>query len=289
MSFKARRVMIPLASAGGAEGRIAHIRADGVKPVNDAKLIPEIALLNDCRLYRAGEVAAAAIRELGIGSDQVVTRLGLHRRAYLAPINAPDFRGLSPNNSASAELGLALAILMYEGQSEATVAIATGELDSGKSLHLLQDVPVKPVGSMGEKIETIKTYLADHMGAAVAPRIPFLFPATTPEGEATLTAYKADFERLLATYRERGVELSLHPVSRLREALSVLKIKGPSLDPFYRLLMKRLLAAAQPLGRCFNLRSALPVVARQAYPARFRGHRAVQRQNCDEPIPGERR
>ncbi|ADP70516.1 hypothetical protein Rvan_1252 [Rhodomicrobium vannielii ATCC 17100] len=256
MAFSARRVMIPLASAGDAGGRIAHIRADGVKPANDAKLIPEIVLLNDCRLYRAGEVAAAAIRELGLASDNFVTRFGLHRRAYLSPVNAPDLRALSSNNSSSAQLGLALAILMYEGQSEASVAIATGQLATHESLHSFRDVPVKPVGSMGEKIEAIRTYLEDHMGSAIAPRIPFLFPATTPEGEETLLAYRVEFERLRETYRDHGVDLQLHPVSHLREALAVLRIKGPSLDPFYGLILKRSFAAL-----CILTAVSLSVVA----------------------------
>ena len=246
MSLGVRRILIPLASAGGGQGRIALIRADGVQPANDAKLIAGIALLNDCRLYRAGEAAAAAVRELGIGSDKIITRLGLHGRAYLSAVNAPDFRALSPNNSASAELGLALAMLMYEGQSEAAAAIATGELATDESLHLAQDVPVKPVGSMGEKIETVRTYLEDHRGAAM-PRH-FFFPAATPEGEETLSAHKAGFERLQAAYRSHGVELSLHPITHLREALSVLKIKGPGLDPFYRKIFKHALRAAAVLA-----------------------------------------
>jgi len=258
--------MIPLAPAGGAGGRIAHIRADGVKPINDAKLIPEIALLNDCRLYHAGDAARTAIRELDLGSDGILARLKRTRRAaYLSPMNAPDLRSLSPNNSASAQFGLALASLMYQCQSKAQIAIATGELVTDKSLFQAaastSDAAVKPVGLMGEKLETIRAHLDDYVGGALAPWVPFFFPTRTPDGEDTLALYKPEFERLVAAYRDRGVDLTLHPVSSLREALPVLGIKGPGLDSLYKLLLAALalMAVFLVFAGAFHLWLARPI------------------------------
>ena len=224
--------MIPLALAGGKQGRIGYVHADGTKPSNDAKLIPEIALLNDCKLYPAGTIAQAAIRQIALRSSTLAPAqwLGQAKPAYLSVSNAPNLYGMTPENSASAQLGLALAIAMYQCQSTARLAIATGELVTRANLSPAgngspKDVPVAPVGLIDAKLQTIHRLLDDYKGGAFSASIPFFFPKFTGTGEETLAVHGEDFERVAAAYRERGILLSLHPVSTLREALRILGLK----------------------------------------------------------------
>ncbi len=225
--------MIPLASAAGRHGRIAHVHADGTKPTNDAKLSPEIALLNDCKLYPAGAIALAAVRQLALKPSglALIQRLGQPpKTAYLSVSNAPELYGLTPENSSSAQLGLALAMIMYQGQSPVQLVIATGELATKSSLSHArdghpQDVPVKPVGLIEPKLETVRQLLDDYKGGPFSSSIPFFFPKYTGEGEETLAVHRAEFERVTAAYREHGIILKLHAVSSLQEALRVLGLK----------------------------------------------------------------
>jgi hypothetical protein len=229
MSLGRRSVMIPLASAAGKHGRIAHVHADGGRPSNEAKLIPEIALLNDCKLYQAGTIALAALRQVALRPSRLaVTQwLGQPPPAYLSVSNAPDLYGMATENSKSAQLGLALALAMYQCQSTARLVIATGELQTDATLgHAnggsLTNVPVGPVGLIEAKLESVGRLLDDHKGGAFSAAIPFFFPKCTSKGEETLAMHGAEFDRIVAAYRERGIQLKLHPVSCLQDALHVL-------------------------------------------------------------------
>ncbi len=233
MSFSRRSVMIPLASGAGRHGRMAHVHADGTKPTNDAKLSPEIALLNDCKLYPAGAIALAAVRQLALKPSglALIQRLGQPpKTAYLSVSNAPELYGLTPENSSSAQLGLALAMIMYQAQSQVQLVIATGELATKSSLSHArdghpQDVPVQPVGLIEQKLETVRQLLDDYKGGPFSSSIPFFFPRYTGQGEETLAVHRAEFERVTAAYREQGISLKLHPVSSLQEALRVLGLR----------------------------------------------------------------
>ncbi len=226
-----RSVLIPLGASTRAAARIAYVHADGVRPANEAKLIPEIALLNDCRLYPAGTIALAAIRKLKLRPQgfALASWLGSGGKpGFLSVSNAPDLYGLNPENSSSAQLGLALALLMYLGEAKPWVAIATGRLGVEDSVlangAAKPNVSVLPIGLFDQKIEAVGRLLEDYKGTALASEIHFFFPAKTETGESTSDAYGDALETLRARFRSRDVSLKLCPVSSLNEALAVLGI-----------------------------------------------------------------
>jgi hypothetical protein len=157
--------------------------------------------------------------------------LGQPPAAYLSVSNAPDLYGMAPENSKSAQLGLALALAMYQCQSTVRLAIATGELQTKAVLgHAnggsLNDVPVGPAALIEAKLESVTRLLDDYKGGAFSAAIPFFFPKHTSRGEETLAKHRAEFSRIVAAYRERGIQLKLCPVSLLQDALHVLGLKS---------------------------------------------------------------
>lgn len=233
MSPSRRSVLIPLASGSGKYGRIAHVHADGNRPSNDAKLIPEIALLNDCKLYQAGAIALAAVRQVAPKPSRLAVTGWLKppAPAYLSVSNAPDLYGMALENSESAQLGLALALVMYQCQGTVRLAMATGKLETKAPLgrvrgRSLEDVPVCPVGLMEAKLDCVGRLLDDYKGGAFSETITFFFPRYTVEGGETLAQYREKFEGIVACYSSRGIELRLCPVSRLQDALQVLELNS---------------------------------------------------------------
>jgi hypothetical protein len=230
--YSSRTVIIPL-GASGAKGRAAYVHAGGARPANEARLIPEIALLNDCRLYPAGTIALSAVRRLGLRASSLALSqwLGAQPRpAYVSVSNAPELYGLTPENSASAQLGLALAMLMHQCQCPARVAVATGELAVDGLAGALEgarrdDVGVKPVGMLPQKFEAIGRLLVDYRGAALSSSLPFFFPRRIETGEETAVIYAEALSALTAVYQRQGVTLTLHPVSSLREAAAILGVE----------------------------------------------------------------
>jgi hypothetical protein len=235
VTFSSRTVIVPLGAASGARGKAAYIHAGGAKPANEARLIPEIALLNDCKLYPAGTIALSAVRRLDLkpGGFAVTQWFGATSHpAYVSVSNAPEIYGLTPENSASAQLGLALAMLMHQCQSPARIAVATGELAAGGLDSALKDLPrddvkVKPVGMLPQKFEAIGRLLIDYRGAALSSSLPFFFPQHTETGEETAVVYAEALTALAAVYQQQGVKLLPKPVATLREAVAELGLERP--------------------------------------------------------------
>ncbi len=231
MAFSPRVVLVPLASSGSAGGRIARIQADASAPGrNEAGLNPKIAELADWHLYEAGAIALGAVRRLHLPHRRLALLQRLWPAAihpYLSVTNGPDIIGLQAENTESAELGLALAVLMYAGQSSARQVIATGRLDrqawSEAGRH--DDVRVLPVGGIDKKIEALRNSLASQKGAALASQIHFLLPETTLDGADILAQHRRELDGLIVAFKEAGISLEICPVASLRDATSKLGIR----------------------------------------------------------------
>jgi hypothetical protein len=250
MAFSPRVVLIPLAASGGAGGRLARAQADGSAPGrNEAGLNPRIAELADWHLYEAGAIALGAVRRLNLPHR----RLALFQRLrpataypYLSVTNGPDIIGLQPENTQSAELGLALGVLMYAGQSSAEQVIATGCLDrqawSGSGRQ--DDVRVLPVSEIGKKIVALRDSLASQKGAALATQVQFFLPATTIDGADTLAEHRQALDDLAAAFKRKDIELEVCPVESLRDAASTLGIGFYEVTTADRVASAALAAAA---------------------------------------------
>jgi hypothetical protein len=208
-----REVLIPLVGAGST-GALARIAADGQSgDPHPAQLDRRLSPLLQSGLYPAGEQALAAVRLLNLPRGSA---LGNRLRAAagdeaLHVVNPGDIRGLGPENSSSAELGLALALLMFRAQTSETRVLASGALDLNGADH---DTPVVPVHHLGDKLRLALQYF-DQPGSPPAPRW-FMVPALDPDGSTVQGKYRAQSDAL----RARGIELCC--VRSLGEAARIL-------------------------------------------------------------------
>ena len=178
------------------------------------------APLRKVGLYQAGCAAASAVRKLGIRQPltalyQRVSRLAWIEGQRLQPAGA---RG--PSEGQSAELGLALVLLMCASGSRHRQIIATGALGGQPHGVLDDDVEVLPVGSLPEKLRLVGA-LAQHgglPGVGAGAEVLFFTPRWFErDGRA------AEVETLpeVALLKDMGVRVV--PVERLSEAAAELK------------------------------------------------------------------
>lgn len=201
-AFSAREVLIPMV-AGNTAGAIARISADGeLADPHAAQLDRGLAGLLECGLYKAGQQAKAAGRLVRLAGR------GLLRQASeaLHVDNPGDIIGLGAENSSSAELGLALALLMYRSQTQVRSVLATGALDLG---HGDRSVPVLPVHHLGQKLRTVVRHF-EQPGAANAPGI-LLAPEKDPDGVAVVERYQQEIGEL------KAVGVQVHGVRSLSD------------------------------------------------------------------------
>ncbi len=112
----------------------------------------------------------------------------------------------------SATLGLALGALMALTNAPTDAAIATGDLDT-KAIHDL-DVPVKPIGSLNSKLQTVETWATrERLTKPIRFFVPHQDPTTD---EVSPGDYEQDFE----AWRRRlePLKVKLVRVATLREA-----------------------------------------------------------------------
>lgn len=228
----ARTVLIPLAGFGSEGGRIARVHADtGTPGRNPANLKPQIAELADWQLYEAGAIALGSVKRLNLKPKAFGLSLCFDRGAvsgHLTVTNGPDLLGLSPENGQSAELGLALALLMHAAQSRDHLVIATGHLsrDTAPGAVPTEDVSVLPVGELPRKFAVLREALDAQKGSAYAQKVLFFLPASTLEGAETATTHARDLQALREAYLRKGVEIEVCPIASLRAALDKLRIEG---------------------------------------------------------------
>ncbi len=203
--FARREVLIPM--VGGASlGALARVAADGKLPgQHPAQLDREISELLECGLYQAGQQAKAAVRCLRRRGGGV---LGPPPTA-LCVVNPGDTVGLGAENSASAELGLALCLLMFQAQTDETTVLASGALDLGAGAQ----ARVAPVRHLARKLELTLQHFSQP-GAARPPRW-FLVPTTEQAALRVMDTHAARIAQLRALgIHVRGVE-SLADAARI--------------------------------------------------------------------------
>jgi hypothetical protein len=227
-AMTAREALIPMVDRASA-GAVARVAADGelVEP-HAAQLDRSLCELLESGLYKAGQQAKAAARLVKLPG-----RGWLRSESEALHVNNPgDIIGLGAENSASAELGMALALLMYRSQSDSRAVLATGALELG---YGGRDVPILPVHHLEQKLRTVVRYFSQP-GAASAPRL-FLVPQHDPDGAPVLERYGPEKEAL------NGVGVDLHGVGTLTEAANLVGARRYAVWPAERRL-RRLVAAA---------------------------------------------
>jgi hypothetical protein len=111
-------------------------------------------------LYRSGSVAAGAVRKLGLKRPKVAFYQWFKPQAWLEQqrlySSYPEY--LSEGNSA--ELGLALVLLMAASGSPYRYVIATGSLGGQTQLIRERDVKVLPVSQLEKKLTWLDNKLS---------------------------------------------------------------------------------------------------------------------------------
>jgi hypothetical protein len=233
MELTPRSVLVPLAGMARESVRaLVEVRADATPPLRDGTdFDPQLAQLFDWEgLYQAGMVAVAGVRRLRLrqmGLGRLLAWRPVPLPGYLSVTNSEAIEGLDPSQSQSAELGLALALAAYGGQSPDLAIIATGRLQSRAELGNAEarTVQILPVGELSRKIEATRQYIS--IGAqASGGRVHFLLPARTLDDRATMEVHGAELKQLVEAGRAQGIELLVEAVATLNEAVTKVGVRG---------------------------------------------------------------
>jgi hypothetical protein len=178
------------------------------------------APLRKVGLYQAGCAAASAVRKLGIRQPLTALYQRISRLAWIEGQRLQPAGARGPSEGQSAELGLALVLLMCASGSPHRQIIATGALGGQPHGVLDDDVEVLPVGSLPEKLRLVST-LAQHgglPGVGSGTEVLFFTPRRFEhDGLWSEVAALPEVARL----KEMGVRVV--PVERLSEAAAELK------------------------------------------------------------------
>lgn len=247
--FSPRSVLIPLANLGGRDGRVARIVAGGVRTAyHAAGLNPHITDLHDWNLYEAGSNALGVVKNFVLPTESLLGRLRIRPlTAHISVTNGPEILGLDRHNAKSAELGIALAALMYETQSAAKMAIATGSLAQNALPD--GDIAILPIAYIDQKIAALRDALERQKGGAFASSIVFILPDKTEAGEKTAEVYAAELGSLQAQFKAQGVALSFCFAGRLRTALAALGGRAMKAHPAEK-FASRVIAGAGAAALC---------------------------------------
>jgi hypothetical protein len=242
-AFSAREALIPMVG-GGTGGTVARVAADGeLAGAHAAQLDRSLTELLESGLYQAGQQAKAAVRLLKLPGH-----LWPGRASEALHVNNPgDVIGLGAENAVSAELGLALALLMYRAQTGPRAVLASGTLGLNQGGR---DVPVLPVHHLAQKLRIVVQYFSQP-GAPPAPGI-LLVPLQDPDGVAVASRYHREVQSL----RNLGIEL--HGVGTLADAARLVGARRLAVSPAARRMRQVLagvvsgLAAFASLHACYN-------------------------------------
>jgi hypothetical protein len=194
------------------------------------------APLRKVGLYQAGCAAASAVRKLGLRRPLTALYQQVSRLAWIDRQRLHAATPQGPTEGRSAELGLALVLLMGASGSRDRQIIATGALGGQPQGVETDDVEVLPVGSLVEKLNLVLA-LARHKalpGLAPGRKLLFFTPRRFQDGEQWREVAGLVEVEALASY---GVEV--RPVERLGEAAAALKA-----DRSRHLIADRVAAAA---------------------------------------------
>ena len=241
-----RTVHIPIVQPGGAEAgtkrqedRLIEIytQHQGLTPLSGAEAAKVAAIdikardkdwdqvaapLRKVGLYQAGCAAASAVRKLGIEPPFGALYQQVARLAWIEAQRLQSASPSGPSEGRSAELGLALVLLMGASGSPDRQAIATGALGGQPSGHATDDVEILPVGSLPGKLDLVLT-LASHDNLPRFDRereLLFFTPLTFEENGEQRDVASLPVVEQLAKFGVRVV-----PVGRLGEAATILKAR----------------------------------------------------------------
>ena len=125
------------------------------------------APLRKVGLYQAGCAAASAVRKLGIRQPLTALYQRISRLAWIEGQRLQPAGAQRPSEGRSAELGLALVLLMCASGSRQRQIIATGALGGQPQGMVEDDVEVLPVGSLPAKLRLV-SYARPAPGACPA-------------------------------------------------------------------------------------------------------------------------
>lgn len=182
-----REVLIPL-MGHGEDGSLGRVAADrGLPPPHPAQLERSLSELLEVGLYVAGQVARSAVRHhLGLAFwHPMVAGVSLY------PLNPGDFLGLGEENSESAQLGLALALLLCRSQSPQRSVWATGALQAQPGNR---EVLVRPVAHVGRKLALLLRH-SRRPGAAPPPALA-LVPLLDTDGAVVTERFAGEIAEL---------------------------------------------------------------------------------------------
>ena len=246
-----REALIPLIDATSG-GSVARIAADGELPApHAAQLDRSLVELLENGLYQAGQAAKSAARLCPLPGRGWLPRAG----EALHVVNPGDVIGLGAENANSAELGLALALLMFRAQTDQRAVIASGALDlnSGR-----REIPVLPIHHLAGKLRLVERHFSQP-GSAPAPRH-CLIPVHDPDGVDTIERYVEETQAL----KVLGIEV--RGVSTLAEAAQCVGARRAAVTPAERRLRRLVIAvpaillAAAALHYGFNAPIAMSFV-----------------------------
>ncbi|MCI4666307.1 MAG: hypothetical protein MRY74_16485 [Neomegalonema sp.] len=213
---------IALVLLAGDGGRVGVVEAGPPRGDKRSEAVdPALQDLLDCGLYSAGRVARAAARRLAALS---MAKGRLLRPApvdtVLTPAVDKEFDGLDEANSASAELGLALAILMRQHRCRRQVVAATGALsEGGPSDADFAAIPIKAVAGVDEKLAALGRFLEEHRGGPWSDGLVLATPALSMDGRPFLEAHAGAVASLEAAAKAVGSSVVVAPARSLNEAV----------------------------------------------------------------------
>lgn len=176
------------------------------------------APLRKAGLYYAGCVAARAVQKLGLKRPRAALYQFFRSHAWIEGQRLHSSSPQGPTEGHSAELGLALALLLGASDTHRQSVIATGALSHNPSSRE-HDWEVLPVGSLPEKLRLVIQHVKEKGLPNVAKRNVLAF--FTPrhfEQNGTLTAV----ENLKEVQELSRLGVNVVPISWLSEAAQVL-------------------------------------------------------------------
>jgi hypothetical protein len=223
-----RETLIPMVGAAG--GAVARVAADSeLPPQHQAQLDRELSDLLECGLYQAGQQAKAAVRSLKLSGGGLLGRSA----AALSVVNPGDVTGLGTENSSSAELGLAIALLLFHSRANERSVLASGALNLNAGASQVQ---IGAVHHLGEKLRLVAEYFRQP-GSAKPPKW-FLIPPRDPDGSDVTERYGQEIESL------DQLGMTVRPVATLSEAAKILGASRIALRNSERRLRRMVAAAA---------------------------------------------
>lgn len=198
-------VLIPVASNyGGTLLAIDAVDQVGGE-IRDWLGSPQVARLVDVGLYQTAEaMQRLSVRFLRERTGAVAC--ASRRRAWLEN-STP---GLSPelddNNQDSAQLGLLLLLLAYEGCLPIRAIAATGTVGADMGRYA-----ILPVGGLANKMQALAKHLRQSKGGAFGTMLPLITPINTPDGLPVADALKAEIEDVITAGEQIGVRVKHMP------------------------------------------------------------------------------